>query len=60
MDSGAGHDAMIFSARWPSAMLFIPCVKGITHNPEEYVLPDALVKGTNVLYQAILALDRNE
>ena len=21
MDSGAGHDAMIFSARWPSAMV---------------------------------------
>lgn len=57
MNSGAGHDAMIFSARWPAAMVFVPCIKGITHNPEEYVFPEALVKGTDVLYQTILALD---
>jgi len=57
MNSGAGHDAMILSARWPAAMLFVPCIKGITHNPEEYVFPEALAKGTDVLYQTILALD---
>lgn len=57
INSGAGHDAMIFSGRWPTAMLFVPCVKGITHNPAEYVSPEALAKGTDVLYQTILALD---
>ena len=57
INSGAGHDAMIFSGRWPTAMLFVPCVKGITHNPAEHVSPEALVKGTDVLYQTILALD---
>ena len=57
INSGAGHDAMVFSARWPTAMLFVPCAKGITHNPAEYVSPEALVKGTNVLYQTILCLD---
>jgi len=60
IDSGAGHDAMIFSSRWPAAMLFVPCVKGITHNPEEYVHPEYLVKGADVLYQTILALDQKE
>ncbi|MGL5436448.1 MAG: Zn-dependent hydrolase [Lachnospiraceae bacterium] len=57
INSGAGHDAMIFSARWPTAMLFVPCVKGITHNPAEHVSPEALARGTDVLYQTILALD---
>lgn len=57
MNSGAGHDAMVFSARWPAAMLFIPCEKGITHNPAEYVPPEALAKGADVLYRTILALD---
>lgn len=57
INSGAGHDAMIFTARWPTAMLFVPCVKGITHNPAEYVSPEALAKGTDVLYRTILALD---
>jgi allantoate deiminase len=57
MNSGAGHDAMVFAARWPAAMLFVPCDKGITHNPAEYISPDALRKGTEVLYRTILALD---
>lgn len=58
LNSGAGHDAMVFSAHWPTAMLFIPCVKGVTHNPEEYVHPEYLAKGADVLYQAILTLDQ--
>lgn len=60
MNSGAGHDAMILSSRWPTAMMFIPCRKGITHNPAEYVSPEALSKGTEVLYQAIIALDNEK
>ena len=35
--SGAGHDAMIFSTVTPSAMLFIRCKDGISHNPLESV-----------------------
>ncbi len=38
--SGAGHDAMIFSPIVPSAMLFIRCKDGISHNPLESVDPD--------------------
>ncbi|MEG3122895.1 Zn-dependent hydrolase [Sphingomonas sp. GB1N7] len=35
--SGAGHDAMIMSALCPTAMLFIACAGGISHNPAEQV-----------------------
>jgi len=58
LNSGAGHDAMVFSSHWPTAMLFVPCVKGVTHNPAEYVSPEQLARGADVLYQAILTLDR--
>ena len=58
IDSGAGHDSMVFSSRWPTAMIFVPCVKGITHNPEEYVHPEYLAKGADVLYETIIALNR--
>ena len=35
--SGAGHDAMAMDAIAPTAMLFIRCEKGISHNPAEHV-----------------------
>lgn len=37
--SGAGHDAMIMAALCPTAMLFIRCAGGISHNPAEHVDP---------------------
>jgi len=35
--SGAGHDAMVMAALAPTAMLFIRCRDGISHNPAEHV-----------------------
>jgi allantoate deiminase len=35
--SGAGHDAMILADLCPTAMLFIRCRDGISHNPAEHV-----------------------
>jgi allantoate deiminase len=37
--SGAGHDAMNMAALCPTAMLFIRCREGISHNPAEHVEP---------------------
>lgn len=37
LPSGAGHDAVMFSAIAPVAMLFVRCVGGISHNPAESV-----------------------
>lgn len=39
MASGAGHDAMIVARRIPSAMLFLRTPGGLSHHPDEAVLP---------------------
>jgi allantoate deiminase len=39
MTSGAGHDAMIVAQRLPSAMLFLRSPGGLSHHPDESVLP---------------------
>jgi N-carbamoyl-L-amino-acid hydrolase len=36
-------------------MVFVPSVKGISHNPQEYTAPDDLIAGANVLLAAALA-----
>jgi len=38
--SGAGHDAMVFTKLTPTAMLFVRCKGGVSHNPLESVLAD--------------------
>ena len=38
--SGAGHDAMIMAGLCPTAMLFVRCRDGISHNPAEHVTPE--------------------
>jgi len=40
MVSGAGHDAMILARKVPSAMLFLRSPGGISHHPDETVLPE--------------------
>jgi allantoate deiminase len=53
MVSGAGHDAMIISQRYPSAMLFLRSPGGISHHPDETVREEdvaaALAVGLNIL-----------
>ena len=36
LPSGAGHDAQIMARLCPSAMLFVRCRGGISHNPAEF------------------------
>jgi beta-ureidopropionase / N-carbamoyl-L-amino-acid hydrolase len=49
MTSGAGHDAQMIARIAPSAMIFVPSISGISHNPREHT-PDAdLVAGANIL-----------
>jgi allantoate deiminase len=40
MVSGAGHDAMILARKVPSAILFLRSPGGISHHPDETVLPE--------------------
>ena len=52
--SGAGHDACYISRVAPTAMVFVPCENGISHNEEENADPKDLEAGCNVLIQAVL------
>lgn len=54
MVSGAGHDACYLSRVAPTAMIFIPCVEGISHNELENISPAWATAGANVLLNALL------
>jgi beta-ureidopropionase / N-carbamoyl-L-amino-acid hydrolase len=56
--SGAGHDAAYVSRVAPSAMIFVPCRGGISHNESEYSSKEQCAKGAQVLLQAVLDYDR--
>jgi N-carbamoyl-L-amino-acid hydrolase len=56
MPSGAFHDAQFMVPISPSGMVFVPCRKGISHNPAEYAEPHHCAAGTRVLTQALLTL----
>jgi len=56
MNSGAGHDAQFFAERFPSALLFIPSQKGISHSPQEYSNPEDIFLGTRILAEMIKKL----
>jgi beta-ureidopropionase / N-carbamoyl-L-amino-acid hydrolase len=56
MTSGAGHDAQMIARIAPSAMIFVPSLGGISHNPREHT-PDAdLVAGANILLDVVTRL----
>lgn len=56
MTSGAGHDAQMLARICPTAMVFVPSVNGLSHNPAEYTKPDDLEAGANVLLRTLLEL----
>jgi N-carbamoyl-L-amino-acid hydrolase len=53
--SGAGHDACCINDVAPSAMIFCPCVDGLSHNEAEEITPEWAKAGTDVLLHAVLA-----
>ena len=55
MISGAGHDAMNIAGVVPTAMIFVPCLEGISHNEAEYASPEDLAAGANVLLDTLLS-----
>jgi beta-ureidopropionase / N-carbamoyl-L-amino-acid hydrolase len=56
MVSGAGHDSCNVSAVVPTAMIFVPCAGGLSHNEAESAAPADLAAGANVLLQAMLSM----
>ncbi len=53
--SGAAHDAVYLSRVAPTAMIFVPCKDGISHNEIEDAKPEHLEAGANVLLHAVVA-----
>ena len=56
LPSGAGHDAQMLARVCPTAMIFVPSDKGISHNPAEYTSPDDITAGANVLLDVMVSL----
>ena len=56
MVSGAGHDSVYLSKVMPSAMIFIPCRGGLSHNPQEHIEIQHAEDGVNVLLHAVIQL----
>jgi beta-ureidopropionase / N-carbamoyl-L-amino-acid hydrolase len=56
--SGAGHDAAYVSRVAPTAMIFVPCRDGVSHNEAEFTSKDQCAAGAQVLLQAVLDYDR--
>ena len=56
LPSGAGHDAQMMARVCPTAMVFVPSHRGISHNPAEHTDAEQLVAGCDVLLHVMLGL----
>jgi N-carbamoyl-L-amino-acid hydrolase len=56
MPSGAGHDAQMLARVCPAGMIFVPSVKGLSHNVHEHTEAVDLVRGAQLLAQVVLRL----
>lgn len=53
MPSGASHDASNFAELVPTGMIFVASRGGVSHHPEEFSEPRAVVNGAAVLLETI-------
>lgn len=60
MHSGAGHDSQIFAPKIPTAMIFVPSIDGISHNPAENTHLADLTEGVKALAYALYQLAYKE
>ncbi|WPU25661.1 allantoate amidohydrolase [Cedecea neteri] len=56
LPSGAGHDAIAIAERWPSAMLFVRCEKGVSHHPAESVTESDVALAVQAFARAVTLL----
>lgn len=52
LPSRAGHDALNIARMAPTAMIFIPCLKGISHNESEFASDEDIAAGADMLLAA--------
>ena len=61
MPSGAGHDANPMAHEGvPMGMIFVPSVKGISHEGREWTEPRHVDLGADVLFHTVLTLDKSD
>jgi len=58
MASGAGHDTAWMARISKAAMIFIPCLGGRSHSPDEFAENDDIALGAAVLLEAVRRLDK--
>ncbi|HTJ56832.1 MAG TPA: Zn-dependent hydrolase [Devosiaceae bacterium] len=58
MASGAGHDTAWMARLSKAAMIFIPCLGGRSHTPDEFAETDDIALGAAVLLEAVKRLDK--
>ena len=56
MNSGAGHDSMVFGKHFPTAMIFVPSIGGISHNPAEATAVADIQTGFELLCEVLKEL----
>lgn len=54
--SGAGHDACYVAKHAPTAMIFVPCDDGLSHNEAENISAEQAERGASVLLGAMRRL----
>ncbi len=55
--SGAGHDSAYIARVAPTAMIFVPCAGGLSHNEAESATSADVAAGAQVLLRAVLDTD---
>ncbi len=56
MHSGAGHDSQVIAPIYPTAMIFVPSIGGISHNPAENTKFEDLIEGVKLLADTLYEL----
>jgi allantoate deiminase len=57
LPSGAGHDAMVMADICPIGMMFVRCLGGISHHPDEAVIANDVALACQVMRHALRELD---
>jgi N-carbamoyl-L-amino-acid hydrolase len=57
LPSGAGHDGVFVALTGPIGMIFVPCLDGRSHAPEESIEPHQAAGGARVLLETVRRLD---
>ena len=54
--SGAGQDAQMIARMTKAAMIFVPSVNGISHNPKEFTADQDVLNGASILLDVVTKL----